>query len=316
MKLPIRKNRQPQALRFVVMSDSKGDVRQWSLTRNTLAAISVLLVVLCSSLLFFTSDFLTDVLYKSRLEEYRIKNQSLTTSVNKIENRLAEMTDDILDIEERDKALRTYANIPEVDMDVRKLGVGGRTVSVSNSIDDLLPNLELKILELEIDLDDLTRKIRFERKSFATIYDAVRENSERISSIPSIRPIADGDGFLNGKYGYRTDPFTKEKVIHHGLDVSASRGTPIYASADGKIVTASISGNYGKTVKINHGYGYQTLYAHMHKIYVKSGQKVMRGDTIGEVGSTGRATGPHLHYEVRYYGNHMNPQNYFLFGPS
>ena len=314
MKLPIRKNRQPQALRFVVMSDSKGDVRQWSLTRNTLAAISVLLVVLCSSLLFFTSDFLTDVLYKSRLEEYRIKNQSLTTSVNKIENRLAEMTDDILDIEERDKALRTYANIPEVDMDVRKLGVGGRTVSVSNSIDDLLPNLELKILELEIDLDDLTRKIRFERKSFATIYDAVRENSEKISSIPSIRPVE--GGYLNTGYGYRPDPFTNERVFHHGLDVSASRGTPIYASADGKIVTASISGNYGNTVKINHGYGYQTLYAHMNKIYVKSGQKVMRGDTIGEVGSTGRATGPHLHYEVRYYGNHMNPQNYFLFGPS
>ncbi len=313
MKLPIRKNRQPQALRFVVMSDSKGDVRQWSLTRNTLAAISVLLVVLCSSLLFFTSDFLTDVLYKSRLEEYRIKNQSLTTSVNKIENRLAEMTDDILDIEERDKALRTYANIPEVDMDVRKLGVGGRTVSVSNSIDDLLPNLELKILELEIDLDDLTRKIRFERKSFATIYDAVRENSEKISSIPSIRPVE--DGYLNTGYGYRPDPFTNERVFHHGLDVSANRGTPVFASADGKIVLASYSGSYGKTIKINHGHGYQSLYAHMNKIYVRSGQKIKRGDTIGEVGATGRATGPHLHYEVHHYGTPQDPQNYFFTGP-
>ena len=182
MKLPFRKNKQSQAVRFVVMSDSDGDVQQWSLTRNAVATISVLLIVLCSSLLFFTADFLTDVLYKSRLEEYRIKNQSLTTSVTKLENRLDEMTDDILDIEEKDKALRTYANLPEVDIDVRKLGVGGRTVDGSSSLDDLLPNLESKLSILEIDLDDLARKIRFERKSFATIYDAVRENTEKIKT--------------------------------------------------------------------------------------------------------------------------------------
>ena len=313
MKLPFRKNKQSQAVRFVVMSDSDGDVHQWSLTRNSFATISVLVIVLCSALLFFSADFLTDVLYKSRLEEYRIKNQSLTTSVSKLENRLDKITDDILDIEEKDKALRTYANLPEVDIDVRKLGVGGRTVDGSSSLDDLLPNLESKLSILEIDLDDLARKIRFERKSFATIYDAVRENTEKISSIPSIRPIE--GGYLNTGYGYRSDPFTNERVFHHGLDVSANRGVPIYASADGKVVFASYNGSYGKTIKINHGHGYQSLYAHMNKIYVKSGQKVMRGDTIGEVGSTGRATGPHLHYEVHHYGTPQDPQNYFFTGP-
>ncbi len=313
MKLPFRKNRQSQAVRFVMMSDSDGDVRQWSLTRNAVATISVLVIVLCSSLLFFSADFLTDVLYKSRLEDYRIKNQSLTTSVTKLENRLDKMSDEILDIEEKDKALRTYANLPEVDIDVRKLGVGGRAVGGSSSLDELLPNLESKLSKLEIDLDELARKIRFERKSFATIFDAVRENSEKISSIPSIRPVE--FGYLNTGYGYRTDPFTNERVFHHGLDVSANRGIPVFASADGKIVLASYNGSYGKTVKINHGYGYQSLYAHMNKIYVKSGQKVLRGDTIGEVGSTGRATGPHLHYEVHHYGTPQDPQNYFFTGP-
>ena len=195
MKLPFRKNRQSQAVRFVMMSDSDGDVRQWSLTRNAVATISVLVIVLCSSLLFFSADFLTDVLYKSRLEDYRIKNQSLTTSVTKLENRLDKMSDEILDIEEKDKALRTYANLPEVDIDVRKLGVGGRAVGGSSSLDELLPNLESKLSKLEIDLDELARKIRFERKSFATIFDAVRENSEKISSIPSIRPVE--FGYLN-----------------------------------------------------------------------------------------------------------------------
>ena len=296
-----------------MMSDSDGDVRQWSLTRNAVATISVLVIVLCSSLLFFSADFLTDVLYKSRLEDYRIKNQSLTTSVTKLENRLDKMSDEILDIEEKDKALRTYANLPEVDMDVRKLGVGGRTVGGSSSLDELLPNLESKLSKLEIDLDELARKIRFERKSFATIFDAVRENSEKISSIPSIRPVE--FGYLNTGYGYRMDPFTNERVFHHGLDVSANRGIPVFASADGKIVLASYNGSYGKTVKINHGHGYQSLYAHMNKIYVKSGQKVLRGDTIGEVGSTGRATGPHLHYEVHHYGTPQDPQNYFFTGP-
>ena len=313
MKLPFRKNRQSQAVRFVMMSDSDGDVRQWSLTRNAVATISVLVIVLCSSFLFFSADFLTDVLYKSRLEDYRIKNQSLTTSVTKLENRLDKMSDEILDIEEKDKALRTYANLPEVDIDVRKLGVGGRAVGGSSSLDELLPNLESKLSKLEIDLDELARKIRFERKSFATIFDAVRENSEKISSIPSIRPIE--FGYLNTGYGYRTDPSTNERVFYHGLDVSAKRGIPEFASADGKIVLASYNGSYGKTVKINHGHGYQSLYAHMNKIYVKSGQKVLRGDTIGEVGSTGRATGPHLHYEVHHYGTPQDPQNYFFTGP-
>lgn len=313
MKFSFRKNRHSRAVRFVVMSDSDGDVRQWSLSRNSVATISILVIVLCSALLFFSADFLTDVLYKSRLAEYREKNQTLTTSVSKLESRLDDMAGDILEIEEKDKALRTYANLPQVDMDVRKLGVGGRNISSSSSVDELLPNLESKLTKLEVDLDDLARKIRFERESFSTIYDAVRENSEKISSIPSIRPIE--GGYLNTGFGYRPDPFTKERVFHYGLDVSANRGAPVYASADGKIVHASYSGSYGKTVKINHGHGYQSLYAHMNKIYVRSGQKIKRGDTIGEVGATGRATGPHLHYEVHYYGTPQDPQNYFFTGP-
>ncbi|MFQ6607267.1 MAG: M23 family metallopeptidase [Fidelibacterota bacterium] len=313
MKLPFRKKKQSRAVRFVVMSDDDGDVKQWSLSHNSLATISILVIVLCSALLFFTADFLTDVLYQSRLIEYRQKHQILTTSVTKLEDKLDKMVNEIMEIEEKDKALRTYANLPQVDLDVRKLGVGGRNVGGTGSINELLPNLESKLAALEVDLEDLARKIRFERESFSTIYDAIRENSEKISSIPSIRPVE--GGYLNTGYGYRPDPFTKERGFHYGLDISANRGTPIYASADGKIVLASYHGSYGKTVKINHGHGYQSLYAHLNKVYVRPGQKIKRGDVIGEVGATGRTTGPHLHYEVHYYGTPQDPQNYFFSGP-
>jgi murein DD-endopeptidase MepM/ murein hydrolase activator NlpD len=112
--------------------------------------------------------------------------------------------------------------------------------------------------------------------------------------------------------GRRTDPITGGDDFHHGLDISADAGSPIYATADGTVAMARREGAYGNLVTIDHGYGLETRYGHMSKFEVKTGAKVKRGDIIGRVGSTGRATGPHLHYEVRVNGRLLNPLQLLL----
>ena len=113
-------------------------------------------------------------------------------------------------------------------------------------------------------------------------------------------------------YGYRTDPFTKARKFHFGMDFTAPRGTPVYASGDGIVSRAdNRASGYGKHIRIKHGFGYMSLYAHLYKYNVRRGQKVKRGDLIGLVGNTGRSAGPHLHYEVHKNGEAINPIHYY-----
>ncbi len=119
---------------------------------------------------------------------------------------------------------------------------------------------------------------------------------------------------MNAGFGYRTDPFDRVSRFHYGQDITVNNGTPIYAPADGTIKVARYMGGFGKSIKIDHGYGYTTFYAHLSKFNIKSNQKIKRGDIVGYTGNTGRSTGPHLHYEVHYYGKPQNPLDYFFSG--
>jgi len=140
------------------------------------------------------------------------------------------------------------------------------------------------------------------------------EDKEKLlSSIPSIQPVRNEDlSRIASGFGYRSDPFTKTRKKHWGMDFTAPRGTPVYASGDGKVTKAdnTVSG-YGKHIKIDHGYGYESLYAHLYKYNVRRGKKVKRGDLIGFVGSTGRSQAPHLHYEIFKDGSRINPINFY-----
>ena len=140
--------------------------------------------------------------------------------------------------------------------------------------------------------------------SLQTVRSGVDKRNQLAAATPSIWPT---HGWLSSSAGNRSDPFTGEKDYHPGLDISADKGDAVYATADGKIVNAAAAGNYGNLVIIDHGYGLETRYGHLSAFKVKQGQAVKRGDLIGLVGATGRATGPHLHYEVRANGRILNP---------
>jgi murein DD-endopeptidase MepM/ murein hydrolase activator NlpD len=146
-----------------------------------------------------------------------------------------------------------------------------------------------------------------------------REQEEKLACLPAIQPVSNKDLKRTASgYGYRNDPIYHVRRFHHGMDFTCDTGTPVYATGNGTVVYAKWKTGYGNLVEIDHGYGYKTRYAHLSKILVKEGQKVVRSEEIGLAGSTGKSTGPHVHYEVMVYDNSkknwqdVNPINYYF----
>jgi murein DD-endopeptidase MepM/ murein hydrolase activator NlpD len=297
---------------FIFQAESDRRVKQWHFSLERLLVRIGVLTIIASAGFYFSADWLTNVLYKTKLTEMQHNYSNLSSTVINLQSRVENLNSQMSLIEEKDKAVRSYADLPEIDENIRELGVGGITVTKNTKIDNLLPDFTSTITSLEMDIDALTRKVKLELSSYEDIYDKVQENSDRIKTIPTIRPV--NGGYLNGGFGYRIDPFDRVNRFHYGQDITVNNGIPIYAPADGTIKVARYMGGFGKSIKIDHGFGYTTFYAHLSKFNTKRNQKIKRGDIIGYSGNTGRSTGPHLHYEVHYYGKPQNPLDYFFSG--
>lgn len=297
---------------YIIQTEKPNTVRQWHFSSKTLWGIMGIAVVLVCAVLFFSAEVLTQILYQEKLQSIKEEYSSISHTLHELQGRLGEMNSDMENIEEKDKAVRTYANLPEIDQDIRQVGIGG--IRLDRSPADIYENEEFKskISELEMDIDHLSRKIKLELASYETVYDFVKENSDRMKHVPSLRPIT--SGYLNSGFGYRRDPLDHTRRFHYGLDITVPTGVKVIAPADGVVKEARYRGGNGKYIKIDHGYGYTTLYLHLSKLLVKKGAKVKRGDVIAKSGNTGRTNGPHLHYEVHYYGTPQNPLDYFFSG--
>lgn len=149
-------------------------------------------------------------------------------------------------------------------------------------------------------------------QSFDQLQQALSNQQDRLAHIPSVIPINIADYTMSSGYGYRVDPIYGSSKFHEGLDFAAAKGTDVFATGDGKVIVAGREAGYGNCIDIEHGYNYLTRYAHLSEILVKPGENVKRGQLIGKVGSTGKSTGPHLHYEVRYKDVPQNPVNYYF----
>ena len=147
------------------------------------------------------------------------------------------------------------------------------------------------------------------RDSFNAMLEELDGKRHRLASTPSVWPT---DGWVTSRYGYRTSPFTGQRKFHAGLDIAADVGTPVVAPARGKVVFVGRKGPLGKTLIIDHGYGIRTTYGHTSALHVKRGEEVERGDRIADVGSTGRSTGPHLHYGISVGEKSVNPSDYII----
>ena len=214
------------------------------------------------------------------------------------------------ELEERDNAIyRVYFEANPISEEQRKAGFGGinrykNLEGFDNS--NLIINTSKKI-------DILTKQIVIQSKSLDEIAILAEEKEKLLKAIPTIQPVKNQDlTRMASGYGYRSDPFTKARKFHKGMDFTAPRGTPVYATGNGIVKRADRrSSGYGRHIRIDHGFGYVSLYAHLYKYAVKKGQKVKRGDLIGFVGSTGRSQAPHLHYEIIKDKKNLNPINFY-----
>jgi len=171
--------------------------------------------------------------------------------------------------------------------------------------DNILSELESITRKAE----DLIQITLTEESAYADLQEHIQDNITRLRATPSILPAR---GWISSEFGYRMNPFSGRKTFHRGIDIANYTGTPVYAPADGVISFAGPRGGYGNVVQIDHGFGIVTRYGHNSKINVRNGQRVKRGDKIAEIGSTGRSTAPHAHYEVVLNGKHVNPRAFIL----
>jgi murein DD-endopeptidase MepM/ murein hydrolase activator NlpD len=237
--------------------------------------------------------------------------EGLTLKYQQMQKKM-DLIDQVLkDLEERDDNI--YRAVFEAEPLAKNIRYGGFGGSNRYAEYDIYENANLMKSTAER-LDLLSKRIYIQSKSFDDVIKMAKNKQQLINSIPAIMPINKKDlsHAVTSGFGWRTHPIYKTPEFHPGMDFTAIQGTPIYSTGDGTVERAdNLAQGYGNHVVVNHGFGYQTLYAHMVKIACKVGQKVKRGQLLGYVGSTGLSTAPHVHYEVIKNGQKTNPINYY-----
>lgn len=242
-------------------------------------------------------------------KELRVENARMEAQYNVLSKQLDDALTVLKDIQQRDDNLyRVVLQADPIADGVRMAGYRDRRyeefMDLANA--DLVVNTTRK-------LDMLRRQLYIQSESFDEVVSLCKNHDEMLLCIPAIQPISNKDLKQTASgYGIRIDPIYKTTKFHSGMDFSANPGTDVYATGNGTVVSAGWETAYGNTIEINHGFGYRTRYAHLQSIKVKVGQKVVRGEVIGGVGSSGKSTGPHLHYEVVVKGEKVNPVNYYF----
>lgn len=285
-------------------------ISAWDVALNLLGFLTVALIIAIGILLVFNRYFESpkELVLRKENEELKLHHDILS-------NEMTDMQDMLQNLQERDdNVYRLIFEADPIPSSIRTAGIGG-----SNKYKDLL-NKDLIQEDLIIDdfmrLDKLKRQMYIQTKSYDEIIDLALHKEEMLAAIPAIQPINNKElTRLASGFGLRIHPIYKIKKMHTGLDFSAPRGTPIYATGAGTVKKALNSyrkTGYGNQVEIDHDFGYVTKYAHMQMIIVKKGQKLNRGDLIGYVGSTGGSTAPHCHYEIIKDGKKIDPIQYII----
>lgn len=246
---------------------------------------------------------------KERVMQREIEQYELQFKI--LNDRLEQVQKVVSDLQDRDDNIyRVIFESEPIPSSVRKAGFGGadrysKLAGFKNS--EIINNTTRQ-------LDLITSQLYVQSKSFDEVFALAKRKEELIAAIPAIQPVSNKDLRRIGSYfGYRTDPFYKVSKFHEGIDFTATVGTDIYATGDGVVTQVERSyGGYGNIIVINHGFGYETVYAHLSKMGVRRGEKVKRGQVIGQVGNTGKSTSPHLHYEVHKGGKPVDPINFFF----
>jgi murein DD-endopeptidase MepM/ murein hydrolase activator NlpD len=252
-------------------------------------ATCTLFLLTLTSAFFIWSHFNTE-LNPVEIQRLRRENDELRQVNQKFEGNIKSIQDRLVEYEDRTRQLAIVAGLDTLGGGA-EAGIGGGTPVPAD------------------DFGGMSSRIEQLADTLGSVESKLEERVRWISSTPAIAPVK---GILTSGFGHRADPLTRKRALHQGLDIVAAAGQPVHASADGVVMRATHVGGLGKAVYLAHGFGITTRYGHLSRIEAKPGQRVKRGDVIGRVGSTGRSTGYHLHYEVRVDGQPVNPLAYIL----
>lgn len=279
-------------------------VRHYVLKILSYLSTSVVFSAVILLLGFYFFDSPKERMLKREVQQYELQFKLMNERLDRIQAVLNDMAD------RDDNIYRVIFESEPIPSDVRKAGIGG-----ADRYDQLegYRNSDL-LIQTASRLDQITAQMYVQTKSFDEVYEMAKNKARLLASIPAIQPVSNKDlRRLSSYFGYRTDPYYKVMKFHYGVDFSAPTGTEIYTTGDGVVITADRSTTgYGNQLIIDHGFGYKTMYAHLQSFKVRVGDRVTRGQVIGTIGSTGKSTSPHLHYEVWKNNKPINPINYFF----
>lgn len=300
-------------LTFLVISDPSRPAHSVHVSHRILriaigsVAAFLVFLLLGSTALILNLDRL------AKTNQLETENALLVADVQRMQETVDQLTLSIGAISERDRRFRLLAGLPEIDPEVRQVGIGGPgTASMeSEPLLALDSGLGRQVYGTGSDLNRLLRQSNLLKVSLEEASTALEQYRDQLASYPSIDPT---EGWLSSAFSRsRWHPLLNVRRPHEGIDISAQRGTPVIATADGRVTYAGYRPGYGWTIEIDHGNGYMTRYAHNQRnLQVNVGDAVRRGDVVALVGSSGLAKGPHVHYEVLVDGQAVNPQNYRL----
>ncbi len=285
------------------LSYEKYKLSRWILLLRGIGVFSFSLIL--GFIFFLIFNRFVDTPAEKKLKS---ENTDVIAELDHLNQKIAVLNQELIKLRNKDNSVyrAIYESAPVNENSIKS--------SSFEKYDDLrkLPNSEL-LIALNQELDKLNREFKLQSSSFDQLLAMAKNKKDYLSRIPAIQPVANKNlDRIGSGFGYRTDPFYRTQRFHAGIDFTAPRGVEVYATADGVVesVTSEIWG-YGQHIIINHGNGFKTLYGHLSKFKVKRGQKVTRGQLIGLIGSTGKSTGPHLHYEVHKNGEKLNPAFFF-----
>jgi murein DD-endopeptidase MepM/ murein hydrolase activator NlpD len=228
--------------------------------------------------------------------------QTFAMEINTLKERL-------VTLDQLEKKIRIVASLDTKDTQDALFGVGGPTPEDIDTNIDLSEKHTMMLRQMHSQVSKLDGATEAKKASLTDLLKDLEQQKNVLAHTPTIRPT---EGWISSSFGYRISPFTKKKEFHKGLDIANHKGTPIVATADGVVAFSGRRGQFGNIVIIDNGYGVTTSFAHLNKALKKRGDRVKRGDVIAQMGSTGRSTGPHLHYEVHLNGVPVNPKKYIM----
>tara|TARA_Y100000817_G_C16817518_1_gene527272 strand:- start:64 stop:1062 length:999 start_codon:yes stop_codon:yes gene_type:complete len=316
--------------KIILIKENQFALQEYSFSFLKLfSVISFLIFFILINIYFFSSDILNYFEFKE-IEYHRSNNVQLLDVIDSQNNQIKNISKLLDSLKLQEEKFRRLVKLPSIHKEVRRLGVkyDKEQIQSLNDFEYLIPNKINYLSLIAKNIDDLHRMINLEMLSYSEILNKAQINIDRLVRYPAVHPVdfktckktkwikgkkITGDCYQSSLFGNRRHPVTLRWHHHDGDDYSANTGTPVFVTADGEVEKSQYSVTSGNYVLVNHGYGYKTYYGHLYKRSVKRGDKIERGDKVGEVGNTGRlTTAEHLHYEVQYNKQAKNPKDYFF----